>query len=117
MVHQLVQLVEKKYLRQDLPEIKPGSYVRVWQKVKEGKREFSQAFEGLVIAIRGGGTRKMITIRGEAAGQMIEKIYPLHSSVIEKIDILGQAKTRRAKLYFIRKLHPREIKKKLKISI
>ncbi len=117
MTHQLIQLVEKKYLRSDLPEIKTGSYVRVWQKIREAKREFFQPFEGIVIALKGGGTRKMLTVRGEAAGQMIEKTYPLHSPVIEKIEILGQAKTRRAKLYFIRKLHPREIKRKLKISI
>lgn len=117
MTHQLVQLVEKKYLRTDLPEIKPGHYIRVFQKVKEAKREFTQAFEGLVIAVKGGGTRKMFTVRGEAGGQMVEKTYPYHSPVIERIEILNQAKTRRAKLYFVRKLHPREIRKKLKIKI
>ena len=117
MTHQLIQLVEKKYLRSDLPEIKPGNYIRVWQKIKEEKREFSQAFEGLVISIKGGGTRKTMIVRGQVAGQMVEKIYHLNSPVIEKIDILGKAKTRKAKLYFVRKLHPREIKRKLKIKI
>lgn len=117
MTHQLIQLVEKKYLRSDLPEIKSGSYIRVWQKIKEAKREFVQPFEGLVISVKGGGTKKMFTVRGLAGGQMIEKTYPYHSPIIEKIEILGQAKTKRAKLYFIRKLYPRAIKKKLKISL
>ena len=118
MTHSLINVVEEKYLRKDLPEIKPGMVVRVWQKIKEKKREFLQKFEGLVISVkRKKGTRVMFTVRGEAAGQMIEKTYPLHSPLIEKIEILGQAKTRRAKLYFVRGLHPREIKKKLKISI
>ncbi len=118
MTHQLIQLVEKKYMRTDLPEIKPGMLVRVWQRIKEKKRELSQPFEGIVIAIKGGkGTKKMFTVRGLAGGQMIEKTYPYHSPVIEKIEILAQGKTRRAKLYFVRKLHPKEIRKKLKITL
>lgn len=118
MTNQLIQEVEKKYLRNDLPQIEPGMIVRVWQKIKEKKREFLQKFEGLVISVkRKKGTRVMFTVRGEAGGQMIEKTYPLHSPLIEKIEILGKGKIRRAKLYFVRKLHPREIKKKLKISL
>jgi len=118
MTHNLIKIVEEKYLRKDLPEIKPGMIVRIWQKIKEKKREFLQKFEGLVISVRRKkGTRVMFTVRGEAGGQIIEKIYPLHSPLIEKIEILGQAKTRRVKLYFVRRLHPREIKKKLKVSI
>jgi len=116
MTHQLIQFVEERYLRNDLPEIKPGMVVRVWQKIKEKKREFIQPFEGIVISVKNKkGTRKMFTVRGSAAGQMIEKTYPYNLPTIEKIEILKQGKARRAKLYFIRKLHPREIKKKLKI--
>lgn len=118
MTHQLVQLVEKKYLRSDLPEIKPGMLVKVWQRFKEKKRDVVQAFQGLVIAVKNKkGTRVMFTVRGEAGGQMIEKTYPYHLPSIEKIEVLGKAKRRRAKLYFVRKLHPRAIKKKLKISL
>lgn len=117
MTNQLIKSVEEKYLRKDIPEIKSGMLVKVWQKIKEEKREFVQSFEGIVISVkRKKGTRVMFTVRGKAGGQIIEKTYPLHSPLIEKIEILGIAKTRRAKLYFIRKLHPREIKKKLKIS-
>jgi large subunit ribosomal protein L19 len=116
MTHELIQFVEEKYSRKDLPEIKPGMLVRVYQKIKEPKREFTQVFEGIIISIKNKkGTRKMFTVRGSAAGQMIEKIYPYNLPTIEKIEILKQGKARRAKLYFIRKLHPTEIKKKLKI--
>jgi len=115
MSNNLIHLVEQKYLRKDLPEIKPGYLVRVFQKIKEKKREMIQAFEGIVISVkRKKGTRVMFTVRGEAGGQMIEKTYPLHSPLIDKIEILGVSKVRRAKLYFLRKLHPREVKKKLK---
>lgn len=118
MTHQLVQLVEKKYLRNDLPEIKPGLVVRVWQRFKEKKRDVVQSFQGLIISVKNKkGTRVMFTVRGEAGGQIIEKTYPYNLPTIEKIEILGQAKTRRSKLYFVRKLHPRAIKKKLKISL
>ncbi len=116
MTNQLIQFVEEKYVRKDLPEIKPGMLVRVYQKIKEPKREFTQVFEGIIISIKNKkGTRKMFTVRGSAAGQMIEKTYPYNLPTIEKIEILKQGKARRVKLYFIRKLHPKEIKKKLKI--
>jgi large subunit ribosomal protein L19 len=116
MTHSLIQYVEKKYLRNDLPEIKPGMVVRVWQRFKEKNRELLQPFEGIVIAVRKKiGTRKTFIVRGNVAGQAVEKIYPYNLPSIEKIEILKQGKTRRAKLYFIRNLSPRQIKKKLKI--
>jgi len=117
MTNQLLKLVEERYLRKDLPEIKPGRLVRVWQRFQEKKRTLVQPFEGIVISLKNKRSlRKMFTVRGEAGGQVIEKTYPYHSPVIEKIEILGKGKTRRAKLYFLRKLHPREIKRKLKIE-
>lgn len=116
MTNQLIQYVEEKYSRKDLPEIKPGMLVKVWQRFKEKNKDLVQAFEGIIISIRKKkGTRKMFTVRGNAGGQIIEKTYPFNLPSIEKIEILKQGKARRAKLYFIRKLHPRQIKKKLKI--
>ncbi|GIW67163.1 MAG: 50S ribosomal protein L19 [Candidatus Parcubacteria bacterium] len=116
MTHQLIQYIEEKYSRQDLPEIKPGMVVRVWQKFKEKKGESLKPFEGIVISLKKKkGTKKMFTVRGEAAGQMVEKTYPFNLPTITKIEILKQGKTKRAKLYFIRKLHPRKIKRKLRI--
>lgn len=116
MTHQLIQYIEEKYSRKDLPEIKPGMLVKVWQKFKEKKGESLKSFEGVVISIKKKkGTRKMFTLRGEAAGQIVEKTFPFNLPTITKIEILKQGKYRRAKLYFLRNLYPREIKRKLKI--
>lgn len=116
MTQQLIQYVEEKYIRKDLPEIKPGMVIKVWQKFKEKNREILQSFEGIVIAVRKKiGTRKTFIVRGNVAGQTLEKIYPYNLPSIVKIEILKQGKTKRAKLYFIRKLSSHKIKKKLKI--
>lgn len=116
MTNQVIIDLEKTLMRKDLPEIKPGMVVKVWQKIQEKKRTLIQPFEGIVISVKNKNSlRKMFTVRGEAAGQMVEKTYPYHSPAIEKIEILKQGKARRAKLYFVRKLHPRKIKRKLKI--
>lgn len=114
----LIQKVEAKYQRKDLPEIKPGMVVKVYYKIKEPKRETVQAFQGLVIAVKHGkGTKAMFTVRGEAGGQMIEKTYPLHSPLIEKIEILAHYKVRRNKLYFVRELTPAQLRRKLRRKI
>lgn len=92
------------YLKKDLPDIRPGDTVRVHQKIKEGDKERIQAFEGLVIARKHG--REMgatITVRRVVSGFGVEKIYPIHSPIIEKIEVLKRSKVRRAKLYYLRK--------------
>lgn len=107
-----VNLITHKYLRQ-VPEIKSGMLVRVTEKLKENK---TQIFEGIVIAVKHGkGINSTFTVRGEVAGQWVEKIYPLHSPNIEKIEILKQGKTRKAKLYFIRQMSKSEIRRRIKI--
>ncbi len=94
----------KPYLRQDLPDIRPGDEVRITQKIREGEKEKIQVFEGLVIARKHrkeiGAT---ITVRREISGIGVEKIIPLHSLMIEKVEILKKGKARRAKLYYLRK--------------
>jgi large subunit ribosomal protein L19 len=107
-----IALITRKYLK-EVPEIRPGMVVRVTEKIKEGK---NQTFEGIVIARKHGkGINATFTLRGFVANQWVEKIYPLHSPNIEKIEILKVGRTRRAKLYFIRELPQSKIKKKLKI--
>lgn len=91
------------YLRKDLPEIRPGQEIRVSQKIKEGDKERVTVFSGQVIARKHGQEAgASLTIRRMAAGQPMEMILPLHSPAIEKIEILKQARTRRAKLYYLR---------------
>jgi len=84
------------------PAIKPGDTVRVHVKVREGDKERIQVFEGLVIAMHRGGTRASFTVRKVSFGQGVERIFPLHSPVIQKIDVVRTARVRRAKLYFLR---------------
>ncbi|MBU2265180.1 50S ribosomal protein L19 [Patescibacteria group bacterium] len=86
-----------------VPEIKAGQTVKVYQRVKEGNKERVQPFEGLVIAVKHGqGLDGTFTVRKIASGVGVEKIYPLHSPTIDKIEVLKKANVRRAKLYYMR---------------
>lgn len=107
--------LEKLFLRTDLPAIHPGDTVRVVQKIKEGDKERLTAFEGLVIARKHGqGITATITLRKVIDGIGVERIFPLHSPTINKVEILRRSKVRRAKLYYIREKAAREIRKKMK---
>jgi large subunit ribosomal protein L19 len=86
------------------PAMQAGDTVKVHVRVKEGDKERIQIFEGIVIALRRGGTRASFTVRKVSFGQGVERIFPLHSPVIDKIEVLRTAKVRRAKLYFLREL-------------
>ena len=86
------------------PDIKPGDTVRVHVKVREGDKERIQVFEGMVIGMHRGGARATFTVRKVSFGQGVERIFPLHSPVIHKIDVIRTARVRRAKLYFLRAL-------------
>jgi len=89
--------------KKKIPEIKPGDTVRVYQKIKEGDKERVQAFEGLVIAVGAGvGTNATITVRKIVEGVGVEKVIPLYSTMIEKIEVKKRSKVRRAKLYYMR---------------
>lgn len=92
------------YLKKNLPDIRPGDTIRVHQIIKEGEKEKVQIFEGIVIAKK---HRKEIgatvTVRREVSGIGVEKIFPLHSPLIQKIEIVKKGKVRRAKLYYLRK--------------
>ena len=93
--------VVAKLQRSDLPEFKPGDTVRVHVKIKEGDKERLQAFEGTVIS-RSSGPDASFTVRKISFGQGVERIFPVNSKVIDKIDILRSAQVRRAKLFFLR---------------
>jgi large subunit ribosomal protein L19 len=91
------QLIER-------PAIKPGDTVKVHVKVREGDKERIQIFEGIVIGLRRGGARSSFTVRKVSFGQGVERIFPLHSPTIDKIEVVRTARVRRAKLYFLREL-------------
>lgn len=99
--------VEHPYLRQDMPEFRAGDTVRVHVKVREGGKERIQLFQGLVIARRGGGTRESFTVRKISGSIGVERIFPLHSPSIDKVELMRRGKVRRSKLYYIRNLRGR----------
>lgn len=100
----ILKSVEQAHLRSDLPDFQPGDTVRVDYKVTEGNRTRVQAFEGVVIALNGGGTRKSFTVRKVAFNEGVERIFPLNTPLIDKVTVLERGKVRRAKLYYLRKL-------------
>jgi large subunit ribosomal protein L19 len=95
-------IVDREGLRAKAPEFTPGDTVRVHIKVTEGGRERVQAFEGVVIARKGGGRRETFTVRRVSHGIGVERTFPLHSPRVERIDLVRRGRARRAKLYFLR---------------
>jgi len=94
--------IEAAQLRDDIPEFNPGDNVRVHVRVLEGGRERTQAFEGVVIARKGGGIRETFTVRKISFGVGVERIFPLHAPIIDHIEVVRRGDVRRAKLYFLR---------------
>ena len=96
--------VESTYLRQTPPEFRPGDTVKVHVRVVEGDKERIQVFQGVVISRRGGGTRETFTVRKISGGIGVERIFPLHSPSVDKLEVVRHGKVRRAKLYYLRAL-------------
>ncbi len=99
----IIEKLVAKTRRTDLPEFATGDTVRVQVKIKEGDKERLQAFEGIVIS-KSNGQQPSFTVRKMSFGQGVERIFPLHSKVIDKIEIIRSAKVRRAKLFYLRGL-------------
>jgi large subunit ribosomal protein L19 len=91
-------------VRTDLPDIKPGNVIRVFYRVIEGGKERIQVFEGTVIAIKNRGISRTITVRKTSFGIAVERIFPLNSKLVQKIELKKRQKVRRAKLYYLRNL-------------
>ena len=104
MSQQLINAVTKNYMKNDVPEFRVGDTVRVHVRIKEGEKERIQIFEGLVIYRHGGGISATFTVRKISSGVGVEKIFPVHSPMIAKIEVVRLGKVRRAKLSYIRSL-------------
>ncbi|NLZ27664.1 MAG: 50S ribosomal protein L19 [Firmicutes bacterium] len=100
----MIRDVEKQYLKKDIPDFSPGDQVKVHVKVVEGTRERTQIFEGVVIRRRGGGSRETFTVRRVSFGVGAERVFPLHSPMISRIEVVKRGAVRRARLYYLRKL-------------
>jgi large subunit ribosomal protein L19 len=95
---------QKEYLRSDLPEFRPGDTVRVNVRVREGEKERIQAFEGVCIARKHGGVHETFKVRKISGGVGVERTFPLHSPMVQGIDVVRLGRVRRAKLYYLRAL-------------
>jgi large subunit ribosomal protein L19 len=104
MLRKAIADIEKKFQKKDLPELRAGDNVRVHTKIKEGDKERIQIFEGVVIAFRKGGTGSTFTVRKVSYGVGVERIFPLHSPRIDKIEVTGHGEVRRARLFYLRQL-------------
>ncbi|HOO74945.1 MAG: 50S ribosomal protein L19 [Thermotogae bacterium] len=99
----LIRSVEKGFMREDIPSFRPGDTLRVSVKVVEGGRERTQAYEGILIKIRGAGMGKTFTVRKIGAdGIGVERVFPFNSPALEKVEVVRKGKVRRAKLYYLR---------------
>jgi large subunit ribosomal protein L19 len=96
--------VEKTQIRENIPAFQSGDTVKVHVRIQEGNKERLQVFEGIVIARKHGGARESITVRKVSFGVGVERIFPLHATVIDHIDVVRRGKVRRAKLYYLRDL-------------
>ncbi len=103
MPNPIIEKLLAKSHRTDIPDFGPGDTVKVQVKIKEGDKERLQAFEGVIIS-RTRGPQASFTVRKISFGQGVERIFPIHSKVIDKIDVLRSSKVRRAKLYYLRSL-------------
>ena len=104
----VVDRIEEAYLKKEIPDFRAGDTLRVFVKIKEGEKERLQAFEGVLISYKRGGSRAMITVRKVSYGVGVERIFPLYSPVIDRIEVLQRGKVRRARLYYLRKLSGRK---------
>ena len=98
----IIDKINERQINPEIPEFRVGDTVRVDVKIKEGKRERIQAFEGVVVARRGGSVSETFTVRKSSNGIGVEKTWPLHSPIVEKIEIVRLGKVRRAKLNYLR---------------
>lgn len=96
--------IENTQLRDNIPAFQAGDNIRVHVRIKEGNKERLQAFEGVVIARKHGGARETVTVRKISFGVGVERIFPLHGTVIDHIDVTRRGRVRRAKLYYLRDL-------------
>ncbi len=104
MLRKAISDIEAKYLKKDVPAFRSGDTVRVHTKIKEGDKERIQVFEGVVIRHRRGQARAMFTVRKVSYGVGVERMFPVHSPRIDRIEVLGHGQVRRSRLYFLRAL-------------
>jgi len=104
MSQQLISDITKEYMKNDVPEFRPGDQVKVYVRITEGEKERIQLFQGLVIKRRGGGISETFTVRKQSYGIGVERTFPVNAPIISQIEVVRKGKVRRAKLNYIRTL-------------
>lgn len=99
----VIKMIEDREVKSAVPEFTPGDTVKVAVKVKEGDKERIQIFQGVVVGLKGGGARQTFTVRKVSDGIGVERIFPLHSPTLGRIEVVQRGRTRRAKLYYLKK--------------
>ena len=103
-MHTAIAELEKAQIRSDVPDFRPGDTLKVHVRVKEGNRSRIQVFQGVVIRRQGGGLRETFTVRKVSFGVGVERTFPVHTPVIDRIEVVTRGDVRRAKLYYLRDL-------------
>ena len=101
---EIIKSIEAEQLKTEIPEFRVGDTVKVYGKIKEGNRERIQVFEGVVLKRQGGSSRETFTVRRISNGVGVERTFPVHSPIIDHVDVIRHGKPRRAKLYYVREL-------------
>jgi len=101
---EIIKQLEREMMRLDLPDFSPGDTVNVHVKIREGEKERIQVFQGVVISKRSGTTNATFTVRKISYGIGVERVFPLHSPILDKIEVVTRGRVRRAKIYYLRKL-------------
>jgi large subunit ribosomal protein L19 len=101
-MEELIKLVQSQYRRDDMPAFRAGDTVNVHVRIKEGDKERIQQFQGIVIQRRGTGATEMVTVRKISNGVGVERIFPIHSPILEKIELIKQGRVRRARIFYMR---------------
>lgn len=101
-MNEIIRKIEAEQMKENAPEFNVGDTVKVYAKIKEGNRERIQVFEGTVIKRQNGSNRETFTVRKNSNGIGVEKTWPLHSPIVEKIEVVRRGKVRRAKLFYLR---------------
>lgn len=100
----VLEMIEKEQMRGDIPGFKPGDTVKVYVRIIEGQKQRIQAFEGVVIRKKQGNSRANFTVRKISYGVGVERTFPLHSPIIDQIEVISRGKVRRSRLYYLRDL-------------
>ena len=112
----IIEAIEQDYKREDIPEFNVGDTLKVYIKIKEGNRERIQMFEGFVLKIQNGGLSRTFTVRRISSGVGVEKTFPVHSPMIDRVEVVRRGSVRRAKLNYMRKRTGKSAKIKTKAN-